>query len=331
MPRRAAFTLIELLVVIAIIAVLIGLLLPAVQKVREAASRMKCGNNLKQIGLGIHNYHSANDCFPTGYWRKTWPVDPTNPAGHFRWSALAQLTPYLEQTAVYNGLDLTTPLYGGGSLQPQTIPFPQNRAACSTVVSTFLCPSDQRRVVKPEQGPSNYVACSGSNANGDALVGDGIFFGVNLDVSPNAGVRATHVQDGTSNTVAFSETTLGIGGPNATGTAGDPLYYYKQTTSLNSAACDASSILVADRGALWADGAYNCTLYNHVLPPNSPTMDCVRHSNPAWKAARSRHAGGGVNILLADGAVRFVRDTIPLAAWQALGTRNGSETINVDW
>jgi prepilin-type N-terminal cleavage/methylation domain-containing protein/prepilin-type processing-associated H-X9-DG protein len=327
---RRAFTLIELLVVIAIIAVLIGLLLPAVQKVREAASRMKCSNNLKQIGLAMHNFEGANGCFPTGYWRKTWPVDPSNPAGHFRWSALAQLTPYLEQTAVHNGLDLTTPLYGGGALQSQVIPFPQNRPSCSAVVPSFLCPSDEKRIVKPDQGPSNYAACSGSNPDGDALLGNGIFFAVNLDLSPNLGVRVNHITDGTSNTIAFSETTLGIGGPAAPSTTGDVRYYYKQSTTLSAAACEASSTLVTDRGALWADGAYNCTLYNNMLPPNSPTMDCVRHSNPAWRAARSRHTGG-VNVLLGDGAVRFVRDSVPLPTWQALGSRSGGEVVDANW
>jgi prepilin-type N-terminal cleavage/methylation domain-containing protein/prepilin-type processing-associated H-X9-DG protein len=315
---RPAFTLIELLVVIAIIAVLIGLLLPAVQKVREAAARLKCQNNLKQIGLALHNYEGSYGHFPASHWRKVWESDPTNPQGHFRWSCLAQLTPYLEQTAVYNALDLTVPLYGGGTIQPQAVPFPQNRPALSVIIPAFLCPSDEFRFVKPDQGPSNYVACVGSNRDGDAAVGDGLFF-------QNSKVKVAEVADGTSNTAAFSESLLGPGGPAQTGATGDERVLYKNVTAtVNEANCAASTTLVTDRGALWADGAYNCGLYNHVPPPNSPMMDCVRHSNPAWKAARSRHAGG-VNLLRGDGSVGFVRDTVAPAAWQALGTRAGGE------
>ncbi len=328
MSLRQAFTLIELLVVIAIIAILIGLLLPAVQKVRSAAARMSCQNNLHQIGLALHSYEGAHQSFPTGYWRKTWPVDPTNPKGHFRWSALAQLTPYLEQTSVYNALDLSYPLYGGGTLQPQTIPFPVNRPAVAAVVKAFLCPSDEFRVVISGQGPSNYMACSGGNANGNALTGDGLFVGVDLDVTRNAGVPIAGVTDGLSNTVAFSETTLGAGGTPPTSSA-DNTRYYKQVTSLTRANCDASTTLVTDRGALWADGAYNCTLFNTVRPPNSPQMDCVQHSNPAWKAARSRHEQG-VNVLYGDGGVRFVRDSVNPISWTATGTRGGGEVASLD-
>jgi hypothetical protein len=149
------------------------------------------------------------------------------------------------------------------------------------------------RFVIPGQGPTNYAACVGSNLDGDAAGGDGLFF-------QNSKVRAGDVTDGVSNTVAFSESLLGPGGPNQTGATGDARSVYKLvTTSVTQLECDASTTLVTDRGALWADGAYNCGLYNHVLPPNSATMDCVRHSNPAWRAARSRHVGG-VNVLLGD-------------------------------
>src|SRR5437763_11642403 len=135
-----AFTLIELLVVIAIIAILIALLLPAVQKVREAANRMKCSNNLKQLGIALHNYHDAQKTLPAGYQNLVTAQYPALPASRFRWSFIARLTPYLEQTNIYNSLDLTIPLY----MDSQGNVFPVNRAGVSRVVSILLCPSDSQ-------------------------------------------------------------------------------------------------------------------------------------------------------------------------------------------
>src|SRR5687767_2241785 len=141
--RRRAFTLIELLVVIAIIAVLIGLLLPAVQKVREAAARLKCQNHLKQLGLALHNYHDANGQFPFGKGPSF-----TGAPVYARWSVHSQLLPYIEQNALYQSIDFTRPpetpgMEGVINFMPAwQNPGRANAAACRTLVPTFICPSD---------------------------------------------------------------------------------------------------------------------------------------------------------------------------------------------
>ncbi|HXT57532.1 MAG TPA: DUF1559 domain-containing protein, partial [Pirellulales bacterium] len=203
--KRTAFTLVELLVVIAIIGILIALLLPAVQAAREAARRSQCTNNLKQLGIALQNFEQMRKSLPTGTTSQTYAPDPTIPANFYRWSAFAHLTPFLEQTAVYNILDLSVPLYGGPSQGYAVMPV--NQKAVQIVVPLFLCPSDNGRPVTNYLGvvfgPSNYAACMGSGANGGTEYNtDGIFY-------MNSDTKFADISDGASATAAMSESILG--------------------------------------------------------------------------------------------------------------------------
>ena len=280
MPRRSAFTLIELLVVIAIIAVLIGLLLPAVQKVREAAARMSCQNNLKQIALSMHNYESAQGSLPPAMTPHLDPAYPTTPAYFFSWGVLAQLNPYLEQTAVYNSMNLTKPLYVGTS--PNYSVSSPNDLAVKTVVKMFLCPSDKGRAVSGGYGiaefaPTNYAACTGSGTNGGSPYdADGIFYA-------NSRTRLVEISDGTSNTVALSESTLGEGDESSSspygGANAQTAYGFLYSGSLSDAGCQSpqSWNLSNRRGFQWISGEYRCSSYNHYYPPNAPQHDCFSY------------------------------------------------------
>ena len=337
MKARRAFTLIELLVVIAIIAVLIGLLLPAVQKVREAASRAQCTNNLKQLGLALHNYESARGSFPPAF-RGPSSSSPL-PSYFFSWSVLAELNPYLEQTNIYNRMDLTQPIY----VPPNYNVSPANQFAVQQVVKLFLCPSDQMQPVsvaygEPVIGPTNYAACVGTGTtNGGPPFGspwnaDGMF-------RAKLPTRIAEVADGLSNTAAMSESLLGAGPENASGPLpGDPQLVYAYTgfgTPLNDATCaSATQWNVSNRrGFMWASGEMRCASYNHYYPPNASTYDCVTNDTTpgegiytavAFRAARSRHSGG-VNVLLGDGSVHLVSNGVALSTWRALATRAGSD------
>ena len=331
--RNRGFTLIELLVVTAIITVLIALLLPAVQQARESARRAQCKNNLKQIGLALHNYESSHSCLPPG--RVGFPMT---------FSSLAAILPYVDGGNLYNLIDFNkAPTY----VEPPVAPYSQNVVAAMTKIPMYLCPSDFGSVEGNSYASTNYVACTGSGASVAARYirkGDGVM----MDVKLGGLTRFRDIIDGMSSTVAFGEQTLGNGyaaGGNGTGSIPgstspvDPrLQVLKLSTAQNDAltgtdpsptncVVGAAGSWSGIRGAKWMDGHYGNSLYNHALSPNSLKFDCGNTSNNAGlTAARSRHTGG-VHILLCDGSTRFVSDNIDMVTWQAIATKSGGDVI----
>jgi prepilin-type N-terminal cleavage/methylation domain-containing protein/prepilin-type processing-associated H-X9-DG protein len=336
---RSAFTLIELLVVIAIIAILIGLLVPAVQKVREAAARIQCNNNLHQIAIGLHNYHDVYKVFPRG----KGPSYPAPAAAYARWSVHAQMLPFIEQDNLFKSIDFNfapeTPGMAGAVafMPPYQNPGRVNAAQSRTKIGMFLCPSDPAPPIDDFAGGTNYLGNLGTQFLCDLSeqlpstvapneTANGIFYYLSA-------VRLTDIKDGTSSTALFSEKLRGNGGPNM---RTDMLVMANQTSldgtyNTCTASGPGSLPLTSKQGASWVMGEMCCTTYNHVSPPNTLTCAGIPFpapmSNMAMQVPPSSNHSGGVNLALCDGSVRFVTNSIDLATWRALGTRASGEVV----
>lgn len=351
--RMTGFTLIELLVVIAIIAILVALLLPAVQQAREAARRSSCKNNLKQLGLALHNYHDVYGMFPFAKGGTGWYA--TNTGNWGRLSGLVPLLPYLEQAPLYSQIQGTSP-GGAAGTWPSGGPEPWTSAyqPWLSQVPILICPSD----IQPVQGWSagrspiaktNYGFCAGDSIRRGQNSSEtrGMF-------AANACYGFGDALDGSSNTILMAEIARSLG-------QGDGALYMGNTaivtgTDTNPSICEAAldpndqsrftpgTQTRAWAGDRWCDSNISMTGFNTVLPPNSP-----RCSNDTWDgrwgvySAQSRHTGG-VQVVMGDGSVRFISENIdsgnkqapdpavgsgrsPYGVWGALGTKAGGESV----
>jgi prepilin-type N-terminal cleavage/methylation domain-containing protein/prepilin-type processing-associated H-X9-DG protein len=333
------FTLIELLVVIAIIAVLIALLLPAVQAAREAARRAQCVNNLKQIGLALHNYHSASDVFPLGA-----SLAADNPGSNVTWNdwgAHALMLGAMEQTAVYNAINFN---FAARSAASGSMAGYVNSTALNTKINFFLCPSDANA------GTTNLNSYNGSIGTTTAINNSGSTGLFTYRIA--YGVR--DCTDGTANTIAFAESLVGdsvaTSGKRGNGVGNSGGSASAMVLDANSAFAAVQTALTtcntmwqqnknvcSDRGRYWGNGIEGYTLFNTIVTPNSRQngwnfcrLDCCNTAGNAHFTNASSFHSGGVNALFADGSVKFIKDAVSQNIWWALGTRANGEVVSAD-
>jgi prepilin-type N-terminal cleavage/methylation domain-containing protein/prepilin-type processing-associated H-X9-DG protein len=351
-PRRG-FTLIELLVVIAIIAMLVALLVPAVQRVREAAARVQCANNLKQIGLALHNYHDSNKAFPQAYKLLAVP-DLAAPAGtgSYGAGAFVMILPYLEQANLNRGIDVTL-----AALNPVNMP-PSN-PAYSTAISTYLCPSSPGPptivysaelansfnnfavAITPAPGlvfgRTDYASDAGMEAD---IPGINITAGASIICQPPDGpVRIITVTDGTSNTIMIVEDAGRPGWYGSRGAASQPaIGGYAPVMGTYQGGVNGPA---PQGGGAWAD-PLNYIATNGADPSGSGIAaggNFLGMPAAPWSCGNgcsndsevfSFHSGGS-NVLFGDGSVRFVSSGLTMLQMEALLSRAGGEVISFNY
>ncbi|NQV27643.1 MAG: DUF1559 domain-containing protein [Rhodopirellula sp.] len=320
--KKRGFTLIELLVVIAIIAILVALLLPAVQQAREAARRSQCKSNLKQLGIAMHNYHDVHSVLPLGNFGSV--NDSSAGANAWRgFSTHTMLLPYMDQTPLYEAIDLNL-MYDQGP----------NPALSNTKIAAFLCPSELS--YPSADSGNNYVVSAGPARFWTEAYTDSV--GVFNYRKP---VKFRDITDGTSNAIAASEALTG-GGSTDLGrreARGVPFPGGSARVFMSKAHVDAyaSSCMSPPSGwntsvhREWMNGTGGQTVFNTTAPPNWVAPDCHDCTGCGWFdtdgvwAARSLHTGG-VHVLMADGVVKFVNDTVDFDVWQRAGhIQDGNE------